>query len=65
MVKNYYIQQDSNICICKLVPKITRAMKLTCFLLCLSLNVVFAAGSYAQSHFLSVKMIEKSVAEIL
>lgn len=65
MVKNYYIQQDSNICICKLVPKITRAMKLTCFLLCLSLNVVFAAGSYAQSHSLSVKMIEKSVAEIL
>lgn len=65
MVKNYYFQWDSNICIIKLIPKITRAMKLTCLLLCLSLNVVLAINTYAQSQSLSVKMVEKTVAEVL
>ena len=65
MVKNYYIQQDREICILKLVPKITRIMKLTCLLLCLSIGMVFASQSYAQTTKLSVLGTEKTVAEVL
>lgn len=65
MVKNYYIQQDREVCILKLVPKITRIMKLTCLLLCLSIGMVFASQSYAQTTKLSVLGTEKTVAEVL
>ena len=65
MVKNYYIQQDREICILNLVPKITRTMKLTCLLLCLSISMALASQSYAQTTKLSVFGTEKTVAEVL
>lgn len=65
MVKNYYIQQDREICILNLVPKITRTMKLTCLLLCLFISMALASQSYAQTTKLSVFGTEKTVAEVL
>ena len=65
MVKNYYIQQDREICILKLIPKITRIMKLTCLLLCLSIGMALASLSYAQTTKLSVHGTEKTVADVL
>lgn len=65
MVKNYYIQRDSNICVSKMIPGITRVMKLACLLLILSVNLALASHSYAQSVVLSVKATEKTVAEVL
>ncbi len=66
MTKNCYIQlgtyfYDRFRC----VSKFTRAMKLTCLLLCLSIGVVFASHSYAQTTTLSIRMTEKTVAEVL
>lgn len=65
MVKNYYIQQDRKIYILKLIPKITRTMKLTCLLLCLSIGMVLASQSYAQETKISVPETEMTVAEVL
>ena len=65
MVKNYYIQQDREICILNLVPKRTRTMKLTCLLLCLSIGMALASQSYAQTTKISVLGTERTVAEVL
>ncbi len=65
MVKNYYFQQDREICILNLVPKITRTMKLTCLLLCLSIGMALASQSYAQTTKISVLGTERTVAEVL
>ena len=40
-------------------------MKLTCILFFLSVSLVFASGSYAQNTFLSLKMSDRTVAEVL
>lgn len=65
MVKNYYIQRDSNICVFRIIPKIRRITKLTCLLFLLSANLVLASHVYAQSALLSVKATEKTVMEVL
>lgn len=65
MVKNYYFQLAGISCVRMLVPKITRAMKLTCLLLILSVSMTWASHSYAQSTRLSMNVTEKSIADVL
>lgn len=65
MVKNYYFQLDMGSYALTVVPKITRAMKLTCLLLLLSVNMTWAFHSYAQNTRLSVNITEQSIAEVL
>lgn len=65
MVKYYYIQQDRRFYVHKLDFKIKRIMKLTCFLLCLSVNIALASPVYAQKAALTVKVEEKTIAEVL
>lgn len=65
MVNNYYFQQDRGFYVPKLDFKIKRIMKLTSFLLCLSVSVAFASITYAQKAVLTVKVEEKNIAEVL
>lgn len=66
MTKNCYIQLGAHFYDrFWWVPKLTRTMKLTCLLLCMSISIAFASHSYAQTATLSIRMTEKTVAEIL
>lgn len=66
MAKNYYFQLGRMSYILSLVPKITRAMRLTCLLLILSVSMTWASqSSYAQSTRLSVNISERSIADVL
>lgn len=45
--------------------KTIRVMKLTCILFFMSVSMLWAAGSYAQSTTLSIKVTDKSITEVL
>ena len=45
--------------------KIIRVMKLTCILFFMSVSMLFAAGSYAQSASLTMKVTDKSITDVL
>lgn len=65
MVKNYYFQKDIWFERPGLYLKVGRIMRLACFLLCMSISVVFASHSYAQKTSLSMRAEQKTVAEVL
>lgn len=65
MVKNYYFQPKGYISIPMLLSKMSRAMKLTCLLLCISMGFAFASQSYAQNATLSMNMINRTVLDVL
>lgn len=65
MVKNYYFQPKGNISIPMLLSKMSRAMKLTCILLCISVGFAFASQSYAQNATLSMNMVNRTVLDVL
>lgn len=64
MVKNSYFQQVGN-SNAPLLPKLTRAMKLACLLLCVSMGFAFASQSYAQKATLSMNMTDRTVLDVL
>lgn len=49
----------------KIKSKIIRVMKLTCILFFMSVSMLFAAGTYAQSTSLTMKVIDKSITDVL
>lgn len=65
MMKNDYEQSDRDFYDPISDFKIWRVMKLTFFLLCISVSMVFASNSYAQNTVLSIKAEKQSVAEVL
>lgn len=65
MVKNYYFQQKGSINPLMLLAKISRAMKLTCLLLCLSVYSIWASSSYAQVTTLSLNISDKPIMDVL
>lgn len=65
MMKNDYEQSDRIFYDPVLEFKMWRIMKLTFFLLCISICMVFASGSYAQSTTLTIRVEKQSVAEVL
>ena len=66
MTKNRFIQfAKGNNELSRLALKFIRIMKLASILLIVSINLVFASYSYAQTTSLSIDMSEKSITQIL
>ena len=66
MMNNLYFQLDGDKSACvRLVSKISRIMKLTLFLVCLSISMSFAMTTNAQSTSLSFKATDQSIKEVL
>lgn len=66
MMNNLYFQLDGDKTdSVRLVPKISRIMKLTLFLVCLSVSMSFAAMTNAQDASLSLKVVDQSIKEVL
>lgn len=66
MVNNLFFQPDRDNSIRHgLVPKFSRMMKLTLFLVFLSFGISHASSSYAQTTVLSIKMTDSSIEDIL
>lgn len=66
MMNNLYFQLDGDkTAFVRLVSKISRIMKLTLFLVCLSVSMSFAAMTNAQNASLSLKMVDQSIKEVL
>lgn len=66
MMKNLYFQLDGDkSAFVRLVSKISRIMKLTLFLVCLSISMSFAMTTNAQSTSLSFKATDQSIKEVL
>ncbi len=65
MTKNGYIQSDRVFSVLSEGGKfINRVMKLTLFLFCFSVSLI-SASTYAQNTYLSLKLTNKTVAEVL
>ena len=61
MMNNLYFQLDGDkSAFVRLVSKISRIMKLTLFLVCLSISMSFAMTTNAQNASLSLKMLDQS-----
>lgn len=66
MMNNLYFQLDGDkSAFVRLVSKISRIMKLTLFLVCLSISMSFAMTTNAQNASLSLKMLDQSIKEVL
>lgn len=66
MMNNLYFQLDGDkSAFVRLVSKISRIMKLTLFLVCLSISMSFAMTTNAQSTSLSFKATDQSIKEVL
>ena len=66
LMKNLYFQLDGDkSAVVGLVCKISRIMKLTLFLVCLSISMSFAMTTNAQSTSLSFKATDQSIKEVL
>ncbi len=66
MMNNLYFQLDGDkMTFVRLVSKISRTMKLTLFLVCLSVSMSFATPTNAQSASLSIKVVDQSIKEVL
>lgn len=65
MVKNYYFQQEGKINSFMLLLKLSRTMKLTIILFCISMGFSFASESYAQNTAISINMTNRTVLEVL
>ncbi|WP_455636108.1 TonB-dependent receptor [Parabacteroides sp.] len=66
MMNNLYFQLDGDkMTFVRLVSKISRTMKLTLFLVCLSVSMSFAIPTNAQSASLSIKVVDQSIKEVL
>lgn len=65
-MNNLYFQLDGDkSAFVRLVSKISRIMKLTLFLVCLSISMSFAMTTNAQNASLSLKMLDQSIKEVL
>ena len=66
MMNNLYFQLDGDkSTFVRLVSKISRIMKLTLFLVCLSISMSFAMTTNAQSTSLSFKATDQSIKKFL
>ena len=66
MMNNLYFQLDGDkSAFVRLVSKISRIMKLTLFLVCLSISMSFAMTTNAQSTSLSFKATDQSIKKVL
>lgn len=66
MMNNLYFQLEGDkSAFVRLVSKVSRIMKLTLFLVCLSVSMSFATTTNAQSVSLSFKAVDQSIKEVL